>query len=84
MIKGSRGDHVQLLQGALVDLGHKMPISLRPKGKPDGTYGSETVAAVVAFQKKNSITSDGIAGKETLANLIQLWFRSRLCSPRSS
>ena len=32
----------------------------------DGIYGSQTLAAVKYFQRKNGLTVDGIAGKKTL------------------
>ena len=37
------------------------------KGSIDGIYGSQTVSAVKYFQRKNGLTVDGIAGKNTLA-----------------
>ena len=35
----------------------------------DGDYGSLTVAAVKAYQKKTGLVIDGIAGKNTFAKL---------------
>ena len=64
--RGDTGDGVALLQGALVDLGEKLPISLL-KGFPDGIYGSETFAAVSSFQSKHKpVGQDGVAGKDTV------------------
>ena len=60
--KGSTGTAVSQLQEALVSLGYMA-------GKPDGTYGDETVAAVKAFQKNNSLNVDGAAGEETQKKL---------------
>jgi spore cortex-lytic enzyme len=38
-------------------------------GAVDGVYGSKTTAAVKLFQKKNSLTPDGIAGPATLGKM---------------
>ena len=35
-------------------------------GTPDGTFGAGTETAVIAFQKKYGLTTDGIAGNDTL------------------
>lgn len=35
-------------------------------GDIDGIFGTKTKKAVIAFQKKNGLTADGIAGKKTL------------------
>ena len=59
---GSRGSEVTRLQNALKELGL---YSL----KADGIYGRGTFAAVQAFQKKNGLKADGIAGPKTLAKL---------------
>ncbi len=59
---GMRGDSVRALQEALIALGY------RP-GTPDGVCGGGTVAAIRAFQKDFSLTSDGVAGKKTLAQI---------------
>ena len=59
---GSRGDDVTKLQKALQKLGlYSMQV--------DGVYGQGTFAAVQAFQKKNGLKADGIAGAKTLAKL---------------
>ena len=60
MKKGSRGEDVALLQTNLNALGY-------PCGKVDGIYGDNTVAAVLAFQKKYGLVEDGKAGPVTLA-----------------
>jgi N-acetylmuramoyl-L-alanine amidase len=39
------------------------------KGSVDGIYGTATKNAVIAFQKKNGLTPDGIAGPATLAKI---------------
>ena len=59
---GNRGDRVKILQQALIDLGFL-------KGTADGIFGNKTENAVRAFQKKNKLTADGIAGKQTLTAL---------------
>ncbi|NLV58416.1 MAG: SH3 domain-containing protein [Clostridiales bacterium] len=38
-------------------------------GTADGKFGSKTSLALIAFQKRNSLTADGIAGSLTLAKL---------------
>ncbi len=57
---GSRGSEVTQIQTKLKRWGYY-------SGNVDGIYGSQTVAAVKKFQKKNGLTVDGIAGKNTLA-----------------
>ena len=57
---GSRGREVTQIQTKLKRWGYY-------SGSVDGIYGSQTVAAVKKFQKKNGLTVDGIAGKNTLA-----------------
>lgn len=37
----------------------------------DGDYGNATMAAVKAFQQKNNLKQDGIAGKNTIATLMK-------------
>lgn len=56
---GSRGEEVRTIQTKLKRWGYY-------KGNVDGIYGSQTLAAVKLFQKKNGLTVDGIAGKKTL------------------
>ncbi len=57
---GSRGSEVTQIQTKLKRWGYY-------SGSVDGIYGSQTVSAVKKFQKKNGLTVDGIAGKNTLA-----------------
>ena len=57
---GSRGDEVRQIQEKLKRWGYY-------KGNVDGIYGSQTMEAVKAFQRKNGLTVDGIAGTKTLA-----------------
>ena len=60
--KGSRGDDVLALQLRLQELGYD-------PGTADGIYGSGTKEAVRAFQKRNSLSADGMAGQQTQARL---------------
>jgi peptidoglycan hydrolase-like protein with peptidoglycan-binding domain len=62
--KGSRGAAVKTLQTELKNQGYY-------SGKIDGIYGKGTVSAVKAFQKKNGLKTDGIAGPLTQAKLYQ-------------
>lgn len=56
---GSRGNEVTQIQTKLKRWGYY-------SGSVDGIYGSQTVAAVKYFQRKNGLTVDGIAGPATL------------------
>ena len=57
---GSRGEEVRKIQQKLKNWGYYT-------GSVDGIYGTKTRDAVKYFQRKNSLTVDGIAGKRTLA-----------------
>lgn len=57
---GSQSEEVKQIQKKLKNWGYY-------EGQIDGIFGSETKRAVIAFQKKNGLTADGIAGKNTLA-----------------
>ena len=59
---GAKGDEVTRLQQRLKDLGYL-------NGKVDGQYGGGTKRAVIAFQRRNGLTTDGVAGQETQAKL---------------
>ena len=56
---GSRGSEVTQIQTKLKRWGYY-------KGNVDGIYGSQTLAAVKLFQKKNGLVVDVIAGTKTL------------------
>ena len=58
--KGSTGSVVSQIQTKLSAWGYY-------SGSVDGVYGSGTEAAVKSFQKKNGLTADGIAVKQTLS-----------------
>lgn len=57
---GSHSSEVTLIQTKLKRWGYY-------DGKIDGIFGSATKKAVIAFQKKNGLVADGIAGPKTLA-----------------
>ena len=59
---GSRGEDVVKLQQRLIELGYY-------SGAADGIYGRGTRSAVREFQKRNSLSVDGAAGKQTQARL---------------
>jgi len=59
---GANGPQVEKLQKRLVELNY-----LR---KATGYYGSDTEAAVRAFQKRNGLTVDGKAGSRTISVLM--------------
>ena len=55
---GSQGEKVKMLQEKLQALGYY-------EGEVDGQFGPGTRDAVIAFQKKNGLDADGLAGEET-------------------
>ncbi len=58
---GSKGTAVKELQKALKALGYNV--------STDGDYGALTKSAVAAFQSRNGLTSDGVAGADTQKKL---------------
>ena len=56
--QGSKGSEVKEVQRRLKLWGYY-------KGSVDGVYGAGTRSAVIAFQKKNGLTADGVVGKST-------------------
>lgn len=60
--KGSSGADVKTLQRRLKQLGYYT-------GSVDGDFGDATEKALRAFQDRNNLLVDGIAGKSTLAKL---------------
>jgi hypothetical protein len=56
--KGDQGDSVVMLQGLL-------------GVRPDGAFGPQTHAAVVAFQRAKGLTPDGLVGPKTWAALLE-------------
>lgn len=59
---GDSGARVKLLQQQLISMGYL-------SGKADGKFGKLTYAAVVAYQRANRLTADGLAGKKTLQSM---------------
>jgi hypothetical protein len=59
---GDTGPAVVALQKRLIALGYQVPSA-------DGTIGSETDHAIVAFQKVNRLARDGVAGPLTMKAL---------------
>lgn len=66
---GSKGQGVAAVQQGLIDLGFLMPLSTKRFGVPDGIFGSETANRVVAFQKQQRLSFDGVVGKNTMNKL---------------
>lgn len=58
--EGAEGEDVEALQEQLVDLGYM------DEKEVDRVYGPVTLAAVEAFQKRNGLHVDGLAGEKTL------------------
>ena len=56
--QGSRGSEVKEVQRRLKEWGYY-------SGSVDGIFGAGTKQAVIAFQKKNGLTADGVVGKAT-------------------
>ena len=63
--KGDKGPVVKYAQQLMLDRGYKLP-----RYGADGDYGSETVAAVKAFQKDWGLKQDGIIGPKTWEMLL--------------
>ena len=61
---GSEGEEVKTLQLRLLELGY-----LTKDSEADGVFGKGTREAVKAFQKRNSLSVDGMAGKQTQTRL---------------
>ena len=60
--KGDTSEAVREMQKRLIALGYL-------SGSADGNFGIKTYQALVAFQQRNKLTADGIAGQSTLAQL---------------
>lgn len=56
--EGMEGTDIRAMQEQLVDLGYL--------DKTTSYYGTETVEAIKVFQKRNNLSSDGLAGGETV------------------
>lgn len=66
---GSRGNDVSALQTALKEMGLY-------SDKIDGHFGPNTRAAVIAFQRNNGISADGIVGPNTKAKFKVAGYKS--------
>lgn len=64
-----RGDDIADLQLRLGSLGFDA-------GRADGIFGPETERAVADFQRNAGLTSDGVAGQQTIAELLRLSARA--------
>ncbi len=62
MRNGSTGSAVRMLQARLQELGYL-------NEDPDGFYGDRTEEAVKAFQERNGLDADGVAGVKTQEKL---------------
>ena len=59
--QGSKGANVTAVQQRLSDLGYSLGV--------DGNFGPGTAKAVVAFQQKSNLGTDGVVGRNTWAAL---------------
>jgi len=59
---GSEGNEVTTLQNRLIALGYLA-------GSADGKFGRDTKSAVIAFQKANGLSADGVVGTDTSTRL---------------
>lgn len=60
MKEGAEGDDIVEFQRMLVDLGYL------ERRQVTGYYGTDTVNAVIKFQRRNHLTKDGKAGEQTI------------------
>lgn len=68
--QGSKGDGVKALQHALNQLGY----GNSGTRSLDGSFGSGTRSAVIAFQRANGLTGDGVVGSATKAKFKALGY----------
>lgn len=61
MKEGAEGKDIEQFQDMLYELGYL------DSNQITGYYGTDTVSAVMAFQKRNSLKDDGKAGEKTIA-----------------
>lgn len=71
--KNMTGEDVRQLQGQLIAAG--IPVNM------DGSFGKNTKAAVVAFQRANGLAPDGVVGPRTMAALQQGQAITNLADP---
>ena len=60
--QGDSNSAVKAMQQRLIELGYLT-------GKADGVFGAKTLTALISFQSKNGLKSDGVAGQNTWAIL---------------
>ena len=60
-----RGEDVKWLQFELVHENVLPSMNIKGKSNVDGVFGKDTLAAVLAYQKRENIGYDGIVGQET-------------------
>lgn len=65
--QGSEGDLVRAWQSFLFGRGFAV-------GELDGIFGDKTFAATLAFQQKNGLAADGVAGRQTLLKAMEQGF----------
>lgn len=69
--KGTQGAGVAQIQVFLRDLEYSLQRTFS-HGKADGIFGSETDAAVRAFQRDYGLKTDGLVGKMTIGRMDQI------------
>jgi peptidoglycan hydrolase-like protein with peptidoglycan-binding domain len=75
--RGETSRGVTDLQRALLDLGFALPISTKNGAQPpDGIFGAETEGALKKFQASQSLTADGVAGRDTLGALDRIFLEN--------
>ena len=62
--KGASGEDVRYLQTVLIACGYSLP-----KYGADGSYGAESIAAVMQYQRDHGLDPDGIVGPLTWAKI---------------
>ncbi len=73
-LSSGSGEHVKIIQQALIDLGYTMPVSTSKTGEPDGIYGGETRKIVKQFQTDQQLPDkDGVVGRQTLGRLDEMF-----------
>lgn len=70
--RGETSNGVRALQEALIDLGYTMPKS-QQRNECDGIFGPETEQTVRRFQQDHGLSVDGVAGRQTLSAMDQLF-----------
>lgn len=74
---GSEGAAVKKMQGDLIKLGYDLG-----KYKDDGSFGEDTLAAVLRFQADHNLETDGEAGPLTLAAIEKAMSTSQASTPK--